>query len=139
MRPAAAAALVMVAGTIYLAGRSSVGKSVPEQTPTMKRLSDVALASMDPTPVFEATSTPVSAAVASPEPARVRFTAHPWAKVRIDEERGFYTPRAEYLSLAPGRHHVVFEHPTLGTAEYDIDVAPGEAQLVRHDFQRVTQ
>jgi serine/threonine-protein kinase len=139
MRPAAAAALLMVVGTTYLAGRSAGTTHETQDPEPVQQSLVVAPASNDPMPAFAATAipavSPVPEAVVPPEPGRVRFAAHPWASVRVDDERGFYTPRAEYLSLTPGRHHVVFEHPTLGSAEYDIDVTSGESRLVRHEFE----
>jgi tRNA A-37 threonylcarbamoyl transferase component Bud32 len=68
------------------------------------------------------------------EPARVRFVAHPWAKVTIDNDTDFHTPRAEPLELMPGEHTVTFAHPRYGSAEYVLDVTPGEDRLVRHVF-----
>jgi serine/threonine-protein kinase len=76
-------------------------------------------------------------AAASPpvvEPARVRFVAHPWAKITVDGDTDFHTPRAEPLELIPGEHTVTFEHPRYGSAEYVLDVRPGEDRLVRHVF-----
>lgn len=71
------------------------------------------------------------------EPAQIRFAAHPWAEVRIDDEPAFLTPRAEPLILEPGSYRVVFEHPGFGRVEQTIEVASGEQRMVRHVFDEV--
>jgi hypothetical protein len=68
------------------------------------------------------------------EPAAIRLVAIPWAKVTVDERPGFHTPRAAPIELAPGRHTIVFEHPTYGRAETVLDLEAGELRTVRHDF-----
>lgn len=70
------------------------------------------------------------------EPARVRFVADPWAEVRVDGASGFVTPRASPLELAPGRHRVVFEHPTFGSAEIAVELKSGEDRTIRQVFAR---
>ena len=69
-----------------------------------------------------------------PLPAQLRVVASPWATVKIDDEPEFYTPRAEFLSVEPGRHRIVFTHPTFGTKEYEVELASGDAEVVRHTF-----
>jgi tRNA A-37 threonylcarbamoyl transferase component Bud32 len=75
------------------------------------------------------------AAVGPLEPARVRFVAYPWAEVRVGDDLAFHTPRAEPVQLVAGRHRLVFEHPTYGRAEYDLELSPGEERVVRHAFR----
>jgi hypothetical protein len=69
------------------------------------------------------------------EPAQVRFVAYPWARVVLEDGTDFYTPRAEPFAIEPGRHRVVFEHPSFGTAETTIELSAGEQRLVRHVFE----
>ena len=69
-------------------------------------------------------------------PARVRFIAYPWAEIRIDGETSFLTPRANPIDLAPGRHRVVFEHPTFGREEVTVKLDPGQERIVRHVFKK---
>ena len=76
-----------------------------------------------------------SSAVLAAEPAMVRFVAVPWAEVRIDDDLRFHTPRAEPVSLEAGEHRVVFHHPSLGSKEYVLRLAPGEARRLRHVFE----
>ena len=69
------------------------------------------------------------------DPAHLRFVAHPWAEVTIDDGPSFLTPRAQPLELAPGPHRVVFTHPTYGQAVVSLDVQPGEERVVSHVFK----
>jgi hypothetical protein len=69
------------------------------------------------------------------DPAHLRFVAHPWAEVTIDDGPAFLTPRAQPLELAPGPHRVVFTHPTYGQAVVSLDVQPGEERVVSHVFE----
>jgi tRNA A-37 threonylcarbamoyl transferase component Bud32 len=79
---------------------------------------------------------PPTSIVAPPsEPASVSVVAYPWAQVRIGGDVLFHTPRAEPVRLEAGRHRLVFEHPTYGRAEYDLDLAAGEKRVVRHTFE----
>lgn len=73
---------------------------------------------------------------AAVEPARVRFVAYPWAEVAISGHDSFVTPRAAALEVEPGPHSVRFTHPTYGTVEFDVDLAPGEERVIRHRFRR---
>jgi serine/threonine-protein kinase len=84
--------------------------------------------------VAEADAPAASPVAAAPEPARVRFVATPWAEVRVDDGEAFWTPRAERLTLSPGRHVARFTHPTLGRAEVEFELAAGEQRIVRHAF-----
>ncbi len=87
------------------------------------------------TPVMDAPPPIESLVSAVAEPARVRFVANPWARVRVGDDADFHTPRAAPLALAPGRYKVTFEHPTYGRAEYELDLAAGEERRLRHDFR----
>jgi hypothetical protein len=78
---------------------------------------------------------PVSVVTPAAEPASVRFVVYPWAQVRIGDDVVFHTPRAEPVRLEAGRHQLVFEHPTFGRAEYDLELAAGEQRVVRHTFE----
>ena len=79
----------------------------------------------------------VEAAVLPAVPAEIHVVAYPWAEVRVDEMLAFHTPRAEGLALRPGEHRVVFTHPRYGTAEYDVQLEPGESRTIRHEFTEV--
>lgn len=77
----------------------------------------------------------VGAAPASTAPGQVWFVAHPWAEVQVDDLPAFYTPRAEPVELAPGEHHVVFRHPTLGSHRKTVWVRSGEPQRVTEHME----
>jgi len=77
-------------------------------------------------------------ALPPPVPAALRVTAWPWAEVRIDDGEPFHTPRATPLQLSPGEHRVIFEHPSFGRAEYTVELAPGEAEQLRHVYDGVS-
>ena len=82
----------------------------------------------------------VAADVATPappaeDPARVRFVVRPWAEVRLDDGTVFVTPRAEPVSLDPGRHSIVLEHPVFGKSELTVELDAGEDRVIRHDFE----
>jgi len=114
-----AAALVLV-GVLQLAGtipREESGAADPDATASI---------------ATEPSTVPVAA-----ESASIRFVAYPWALVRIGEDLEFHTPRAEPVRLAAGLHRLVFEHPTYGHAEYDLEVTVGEERVVRHVFQEI--
>lgn len=118
-RPLAGAGLAGAALAVgaYLA---LSGRSVPEPS------------SAAPTPPVEAGPPPAQAPPVTP--ALVRFVAHPWAEIRVDERAPFTTPRAEPLELEPGSHEVTFAHPRYGTARRTIVVEPGAQRLIRHVF-----
>lgn len=84
-------------------------------------------------PVVHSPPPPAPIAV-SVEPALVRFVADPWAEIRVDDAPGFFTPRASPVTLPPGHHVVVFEHPRFGRFEEAVDLAPGESRTIRHEF-----
>jgi len=131
MLPTSAAALLLLLGTAYFAGKAGSGTNTAAGSPDFNAATVIPTSHRSSPP----SESPVPLeAVPQPAPARVRFAAHPWAKVRIDDERGFYTPRAEYLLLEPGKHRVAFEHSTLGAAEYDVELAPGETRVILHEF-----
>jgi hypothetical protein len=130
MLPASAAALLLLLGTAYFAGKAA-SETNAAVDPSFAAGTAILTTQRNPPP--SESSVPL-APTPQPARARVRFAAHPWAKVRIDDERGFYTPRADYLLLEPGKHRVVFEHSTLGAAEYDVELAAGETRLILHEF-----
>ena len=74
--------------------------------------------------------------MAPPDPARVRFTAYPWAQVRVDDLAPFHTPRAERMDLEPGRHEVVFLHPVFGRVVREIELSAGQELVVSHVFEQ---
>ena len=94
-----------------------------------------------PTPETNSGARPaVTKTVAMPvRPAQVRFVAHPWAEIRLEDGTRFHTPRATPLAMQAGRHTVVFEHPRFGQAEYVVALEPGEERLIRHAFEGVPQ
>jgi serine/threonine protein kinase len=71
----------------------------------------------------------------APEVARVRFEAVPRTEVRVDGGMPFRMPRSGPVELAPGVHHVVFQHPELGSVERRIEVTAGEERTVAHVFE----
>ena len=89
-----------------------------------------------PEPSGAAVAAPAAAVpeTPAPAPATVRFAAWPWAEVSIEGGESFLTPRAAPVTLAPGAHKIVFEHPVYGRAEYEIDLAPGEERSLLHVF-----
>jgi len=117
-------------GSIEAAPRGE-SRGLPDATPPA-----VSAAASDLSVAAPAVSAAAPAIVAAPppRPARVRFVAYPWAEIRIDEETSFHTPRAEPLSLLPGHHVVVFDHPAYGRAEYALELAEGEERVLRHVF-----
>lgn len=82
-------------------------------------------------PVGELSLAPVSLT-----PAEVRMVASPWAKVTIDEDLTFHTPRAAPVELAPGPHLVVFEHPEHERHVVDLDLEAGQTLTLRHIFDK---
>ena len=135
MLPAAAVALPLMLGAMYFVGRAAG----PDRPLQLFEPSGAAATGGGATPASNRRTVPPPATAPSgpllpQERARLRFAAYPWARIRVDGEQSFYTPQAGFLPLEPGKHHVVFEHPTLGTAEYDVELGAGEARLVRHDF-----
>jgi serine/threonine-protein kinase len=117
---------------------TSAARVDPEEPPSTEddsRETDVSMTSVAGVPVSaDSGSGPAVLAVPEIEPAEIRLVATPWARVTIDDRPGFDTPRAAPLKLAPGRHVVVFEHPTYGRFETVLDLAPGENRVVRHAF-----
>jgi serine/threonine-protein kinase len=71
----------------------------------------------------------------APVPAELRFAVTPWARITVDDDPTFLTPRAAPLTLPPGRHRVVFEHPTLGRSEVVVDLAEGERRMLRRNLR----
>jgi serine/threonine-protein kinase len=80
-----------------------------------------------------------SVPVVPPPVAELRVVAWPWAEVRIEGQEDFFTPRAGAVSLPPGNHVVVFEHPTYGQAEYSVELAANEQRVLRHIFEEAPQ
>jgi len=93
--------------------------------PTPSRTTDGSLA-----PLISATP------VVPPPAAELRVVAWPWAEVRIEGQASFFTPRAEPVSLEPGSHVVIFEHPTYGQAEYTLELAANDERVLRHVFEQ---
>jgi hypothetical protein len=83
-------------------------------------------------------SSPIDEPVAAPvslQPAELRVVATPWAKITVDDEVTFYTPRAAPVELEPGPHRVVFEHPAHGRHVVELDLEPGQTFTLRHAFE----
>jgi len=133
--PAASAVAVLAA---FAAIAFFGGRLRPEtRTPRDERAASLALefpAVGPPSSPLLAVPATSGATLPAPAPARVRIAAWPWAEVRVDDAAPFFTPRAEPLALAPGTHHVVFEHARFGRAERTFEVGPGEELVVHHDF-----
>lgn len=62
--------------------------------------------------------------------ARVRVLAHPWADVYVDGALVDTTPIGRPLTLAPGRHELVFKHPHAKDELRTLELAPGAAITV---------
>jgi hypothetical protein len=73
--------------------------------------------------------------VPEPERAHVRFVAHPWAEVRLEDGRKIVTPSASSVDIPPGRRTIVFEHPRFGARDVVVDLVPGEERTVSFDFE----
>jgi serine/threonine-protein kinase len=69
------------------------------------------------------------------EPSQVRFVAYPWAEIRIEGVEPILTPQAAPIELAAGAHTVRFTHPTYGSAEYKINLTPGEERVLTHVYR----
>jgi len=67
-------------------------------------------------------------------PAELRVVATPWAKITVDDELTFHTPRAAPVELAPGSHRVVFEHPAHGRHVVNLDLEAGQTFTLNHEF-----
>jgi serine/threonine-protein kinase len=78
---------------------------------------------------------PAPLPVPEPERAHVRFVAHPWAEVRLEDGRKIVTPSASSVDIPPGRRTIVFEHPRFGARDVVVDLAPGEERTVSFDFE----
>jgi len=64
----------------------------------------------------------------------VRVHVVPWAVVQVDGRSVGETPQE--LRLGAGLHRLRVEHPALGAAELELDVAPGRRQLWRPALKR---
>ncbi|MBM4357326.1 MAG: protein kinase [Deltaproteobacteria bacterium] len=64
------------------------------------------------------------------EPAHVRVLARPWAEVFVDGQRIDVTPRAAPIDLKPGRHSLVFRHPSAPDEKRIVEVVAGQVLLV---------
>jgi len=137
MAPAAAGAILVAFGLAgYTLGKSNRGvEVVPPRSEPARPIEHSASAAVSMAePLVSAPVTDPAPAVAA-EPARVRFVAYPWARVVVEDGTEFYTPRAAPVAIEPGRHRVVFEHPSFGSAETTIELGAGEQRLVRHFFE----
>ncbi len=66
----------------------------------------------------------------------MRFAAYPWARISLPDGTAFHTPRAQSLTLEPGRYRVAFEHPSFGRAEYTLDLESGDKRVVHHVYEK---
>jgi hypothetical protein len=123
---AAAVAVVSLLGTWWLAPG-------PEPAPPTQG------ASQPPTPAVDLGPLGPPAVATAPRPAparpaRLRIAAFPWAEVEVDGGQPFFTPRAQALELAPGRHRVELRHPTYGQVRRSVELAEGQELTLRHVF-----
>lgn len=63
-------------------------------------------------------------------PGFLRAVVTPWAHVFVDGEHVATTPFAHAITLAPGVHHLRFEHPGATPEERRIELAPGQTLLL---------
>ncbi len=71
--------------------------------------------------------------VGLPAPGRVgyvRVLAHPWAEVSVDGEVVDVTPIGRPISVAPGRHEILLQHPRAPAERRTVDVSLGETVVV---------
>ena len=57
--------------------------------------------------------------------ARIRVLVRPWAEIVLDGKKVDVTPLARPLSVRPGRHVIMLEHP-LVTERRVVEVGPGQ-------------
>ncbi|MBI4700122.1 MAG: hypothetical protein HY744_02970 [Deltaproteobacteria bacterium] len=60
-------------------------------------------------------------------PAQLRVLAHPWAEIYIDGELVDVTPIGYPLPIAPGRHEIVFRHPSAPPERRTIEPISGQS------------
>ncbi|MBW2457039.1 MAG: hypothetical protein JRI68_21165 [Deltaproteobacteria bacterium] len=70
-------------------------------------------------------------------PAQLRILAHPWAEVHIDGKRVDVTPIGRPVEVVPGRHTVVFKHPTAPDETRSVDIIAGQTILLDIEMQVV--
>lgn len=74
-------------------------------------------------------------------PGFLRAVVSPWAHVFVDGEQVATTPFAQGIPLAPGVHHVRFEHPTAKPEERRVELVAGQTLLLEiemHLEQKLT-
>jgi hypothetical protein len=64
------------------------------------------------------------------EPAHVRVLARPWAEVFVDGQRIDVTPRAAPIDVKPGRHTLVFRHPSAPEETRLVELSAGQSLLL---------
>ena len=60
----------------------------------------------------------------------LRVLAQPWAEVIVDGETIDTTPMARPITVAPGRHFVIFVHPNAPEEKRTVDVGAGQTVLL---------
>jgi serine/threonine-protein kinase len=86
-----------------------------------------------PRPSRATPATREGAPVAAAGSATLTLNARPWAEVMLDGRSLGKTPIVG-LAVAPGRHQVVFTHPTLGTDATTTLLKDGEAVTLSARF-----
>jgi hypothetical protein len=121
-----------------VAAREVLSGALPGRTPTEPLTQPVAQPVAEP-PV--AAPGPADAAPVAPVPesAWLRVAADPWAEMLLPDGSRFLTPRVEPVELPAGEVTIVFEHPTLGRASYDIALEAGGTELLTHRFTEASR
>jgi hypothetical protein len=70
-------------------------------------------------------------------PARLRILAHPWAEVHIDGKLADITPIGRPIEVGPGRHAIVFKHPSAPDEARSVDIIAGQTILLDVEMQIV--
>jgi len=133
LRAALAVLVVASGGTLarrLLGGVAGEGSTPsPAATAPAPAAAPPSPALADPPPAGEA-EPPVTTdpsrdpALARRGQGRLLVSAHPWATVTVDGRAVGETPQD--LLLQAGRHRVGASHPTIGRAEVEVELAPGE-------------
>jgi serine/threonine-protein kinase len=141
--PAGAAAMLAVV-VLWWSSAANTGPTpsepaIPADAEVTPAAAGISMASSrpagDPADEPSAEKPPKTATPIVAEPSQVRFVAYPWAEIRVEGMDPILTPRAAPVELAAGAHTVRFEHPTYGSAEYKINLSPGEERILTHVYR----
>ena len=110
----------------------------PAQAESVKAVATRAKAVRDSIAAVKAAAKAALAAATPVAPvagdATVIVTASPFANFTVDGQAKTQNAKSWRGKLAPGKHTVVVEHPTLGKQEWSLDLAAGETKELSYDF-----